>query len=55
MLVGPYYLSSILLSMFGKTFNWSYFIFIILLSAYMSYSYVKETSKKLWSDQIIKD
>lgn len=55
MLVGPYYLASILLNTFGKHFNWTFFLFLILLSAYMSYSYVKESSKKLWGDRIMRD
>jgi hypothetical protein len=55
MMVGPYYLSAILLNMFGKHFNWSFFLILILLSAYMSYSYVSDASKKLWSDQVLRD
>jgi hypothetical protein len=55
MLVGPYYISSLFLWMFSKTFNWSFFIFLFGLSAYMSYSYVSISSRKLWDEQILRD
>jgi hypothetical protein len=55
MLIGPYYLSAMILRLFGKTFNWSYFFVLLGLSAFMSYNYVSITSRKLWSDQILKD
>lgn len=55
MLVGPYYVSTLLLSLFGKTFNWSFFIALMLLSIYMAYSYMLVSSKKLWAEQILKE
>lgn len=55
MIVGPYYISTMFLSLFGKTFNWSYFIILMALSSYMAYSYLVISSKKLWSEQILKD
>lgn len=55
MLVGPYYISTMFLTLFGKSFNWSYFLILMALSSYMAYSYVVISSKKLWAEQILKD
>ena len=44
-----------MLSLFGKTFNWSFFLILIVLSAFMSYTYVKESSKKLWEERILSE
>lgn len=55
MMVLPYFVSSFFLSLFGKTFNWSFFLFLMGLSAYMSYSYVVISSRKLWNEQILRD
>jgi len=54
MFMGPYFLSSILLSAAGKTFNWTFFILLMSLSGFMSYSYLTMNAKKIWQEQIIK-
>jgi hypothetical protein len=55
MLIGPYYLSALLLKLFGKTFNWSYFFVLLGLSALMSFNYLSINARKIWDDQILKD
>ena len=55
MLIAPYYFSSLLLHLSGKQFNWQYFAFLIGLSGYMAYSYLLISSRKLWSQQILKE
>lgn len=54
MFLGPYFLSSILLSAAGKTFNWTFFFLLMGLSSFMSYSYVTMNAKKIWQEQLLK-
>jgi hypothetical protein len=55
MLFGPYYLSALLLRLFGKTFNWSYCLVMLGLSLFMAFNYVSINARKIWDDQILKD
>ena len=55
MFLGPYLMASMFLSVFGKSFNWSFFLCLFGLSAYMSYSFVVISSRKLWDAQILRD
>lgn len=55
MLIVPYYAVSVMLGIAGKTFNWTFFIFLVGLSGYMAYSFLVINSRKLWDQQIIRD